>query len=82
MGIGDVETFTVEYSLEIVGATVVNNEVNQIQNDVPPIALVVMNVDNQGIVEYVTDGFSEPTNMNNQPTQKKHCFIQGVLYFL
>ena len=40
--IGDAETFSVEYSSEIVYATVVTNEVNQIQNYVPPIAWVVM----------------------------------------
>ena len=37
------ETLTVEYSSEIVDATVVTNEVNKIQNDVPPIARVVIN---------------------------------------
>ena len=40
--IGDAETFTVEYSSERVDATVVNNWVNQIQNDVPPIAWAYM----------------------------------------
>ena len=40
--IGDAETFSVEYSSEIVDATFVTNEVNQIQNYVPPIAWVVM----------------------------------------
>ena len=35
--IGDAKTFTVEYSSELVDSTVVTNEANQIQNDVPPI---------------------------------------------
>ena len=63
-------------------ATVVTNEVNQIQNYAPPIAWVVMNGEDQVIVEYVTDGFAAPTNMENLSTQKKHCFLQSVLYFL
>ena len=64
--IGYVKTFTVEYSSEIVDSTVVTNKVNQIQNDVPPIAWVVMTGYDQGGVEYVTDGSSAPTNMDNQ----------------
>ena len=36
----------------------------------------------KGIVEYVTDGFYAPNNMKNGSTQKNHCFLQGVLYFL
>ena len=40
--IKDAETFTVEYSSEIVDATDVTNEANQIQNDVPPIAWAYM----------------------------------------
>ena len=51
------ETFTVEYYSEIVDTTVVTNEVNQIKNDVPPIALVVMTGEDQGIFEDVTDDF-------------------------
>ena len=42
------------------------NEVNQIQNDVPPITWVVMTGYYQGIFEDVTDGFSASTNMYNQ----------------
>ena len=41
-GIVDTEKFTVEYSSEIVDEAVVTNEVNQIQNYVPPISWVVM----------------------------------------
>ena len=63
--IGDAETFTVEYSSERVDATVVTNGVNQIQNDVPPIACMGMTVEDQGIVEDVADGFSAPTNMED-----------------
>ena len=40
-----------EYYSEIVDATVVAIEVNQIQNDVPRIAWAVMNVEDQGIGE-------------------------------
>ena len=64
--IGDAETFTVEHSLEIVDVTVVTTEKNQIQDDVPPIVLVVMTREDQGIVEDVADGFFAPTNMDNQ----------------
>ena len=63
--IGDAEKFTVGYSSEIVDATVVTNEVNQIQNDVTPILWLVITVENQGIVEDVNDVFSEPTRMAN-----------------
>ena len=80
--LGDAETFAVEQSSELVDATFVNNEVNKIQNDVPPIAQVVVTVEDQGIVEYVTDAYSVPTNMENQSMQKKNCFLQAVLYFL
>ena len=52
-------------SIEILDAYVVTNEVNQIQNYVTHIARVMMTVEDQGIVEYVTDGFSAPTNMEN-----------------
>ena len=46
--IGDAETFNLGYSSEILDATVVTNKVNQIQNDVPPIAWVeVINTENQ-----------------------------------
>ena len=38
----DTETFTVEYYSEIVDVNFVTNGVNQIQNDVLPIAIVVM----------------------------------------
>ena len=55
--IGDAKTFTVEYSSELVDSTVVTNEANQIQNDVPPIALVVMTGEDQFIVEDVTYDF-------------------------
>ena len=48
--IGDVETFTVWCSSEMVDATVVTNELNQIQNDVPPIAWVVVTGYYKGIV--------------------------------
>ena len=41
-------------------ATVVTNEANQIKNDVPPIALVVMTGEDQGIVEDVIDDFLNP----------------------
>ena len=61
--------------------TVVTNKVNQIQNNVPPIAWEMMNGEYQGVVEDVTDGFASPTNMENLSTQNKHCFLQGVLYF-
>ena len=57
------------------------NKVNQIQNNVPPIAWDMMNGEYQGVVEDVTDGFASPTNMENLSTQNKHCFLQGVLYF-
>ena len=40
--IGNADTFTVEYSSEIMDATVVTSEVNQNQNGVTPIAWVVM----------------------------------------
>ena len=80
--IGHADKFNVEYSLEIVDAIVVTNEVNQIQNDVPYIAWVVITGYYQGIVEDVTDDFDAPTNMVNKSTQKKHCFLQGVLYIL
>ena len=49
--IGDVETFTVVYSSEIVDMTVVTYKVNQIQNYVPPISWVVITGEDQGIVE-------------------------------
>ena len=42
------------------------NEVNQIQNDVPLIAWVVMNGEDQEVVEDVTYGFAAPTNTDNQ----------------
>ena len=61
---GDTETFTVGYSSELVDVTVVINEANQIQNDVPPITWVVVIVYYQWIVEYVKDGFSAPINMD------------------
>ena len=61
-------------------ATVVANEVNQIQNDVPRIVWAVMTVEDQGIGEEVTDGFPTTTNMDNKSTQKKHCLLQGMLY--
>ena len=64
--IGDADTFTVEYSSEIVYATFLTNEVNQIQNDVTPIAWLAMTGEDEGIVEDVTDGFDAPTNMDNQ----------------
>ena len=70
-----------EYSSDIVDVIVVTNEVNQIQNDVPHMAWVVVTLEDQGIVEDVTDGFASPTNMENLSTQNKHCFLQGVLYF-
>ena len=41
----DADTFTEEYSSELVDVTVVTNEANQIQNDVPPIVCVVMTVE-------------------------------------
>ena len=63
--IGYVDIFTVEYSSEIVDANVVTNEVNQIQNDIPPIAWAVMNGEHYRIVEHFTDDFSAPTNMDN-----------------
>ena len=53
--IGDAEKFTVGYSSEIVDATVVTNEVNQIQNYFPSIALVVMTGEYHEIVEDVTN---------------------------
>ena len=34
------------------------------------------------IVEDVTDGFFATTNLDNKSTQKKHFFLQGLLYFL
>ena len=80
--IRDADTFTVKYSSELVDATVVTNEVNKIQNYVPPIAWVLMTLEDQGSVEYVTDGFSSPTNMDNRSTQNKRSFLQCVLYFL
>ena len=63
--IGDAETFTVEYSPELVDVNVVTNELNQTQNYVPPIAWMVMTGEYQVIAEDVTDGFSAPTNMEN-----------------
>ena len=71
-----------DYSSEILDAYVVTNEVNQIQNYVPCISWVVITGEDQGITEYVTDGFSAPTKMENQSTHKNNCFLQGVLYFL
>ena len=56
------------------------NKVNQIQNYVPPIAWVVMTGEDKGIVEYVTDGFDAPTNIDNISTHNKHCFLQGIIY--
>ena len=50
----------------MVHVTVVTNELNQIPNGVPPIAWVVITVDDQGIVEDVTYGFAAPTNMYNR----------------
>ena len=41
----DADTFTEEYSSELVDVTVVTNKANQIQNDVPPIVCVVMTVE-------------------------------------
>ena len=46
--IGDAEKFIVEYSSEIVDATIVTNKVNKIQNYVPPIARVVATGEDQG----------------------------------
>ena len=40
--IGDTDKFTVEYSSDIVDATVVTNKVNQTQNYLPPNAWVVI----------------------------------------
>ena len=76
------EIFSEEYCSEIVNVTVVTNEVNQIQNDVPLIAWAVMNGEDHDIVEYFTDSFSAPTNMDNRSTQKNNFFLQSVLYFL
>ena len=53
--IGHAEIFIVDYSSEILDATVVTNEVNQIQNYFPSIALVVMTGEYHEIVEYVTN---------------------------
>ena len=55
-----------EYYSELADETFVTNEENQIQNDVPPTAWVVITEEDQGIVEYITDGFSTPTNTDNQ----------------
>ena len=71
-----------EYSSEIVDATVVTNEINQIQNYFPHIVWVLMTGEDQGFVEDVTDGFYSPANMDNLSAQKKHSFLQGVSYFL
>ena len=79
--IGDAETFTVEYSSKIVYVIIVTNEMNQIQNYVPPIAWVVITREDQGVVEDVIDDFAAPNKMENLSTQKKHCFLQGVLFF-
>ena len=46
-------------------ATVVTNELYQIQNYVSPTAWVVLTAVDHGFVEDVTDGSSEPTNMDN-----------------
>ena len=78
--IGYAETLTVEYSSQLVDATVVTNEVNKIQNDVTPIVWVAMTGQDHVIVEDATDGFYAPTNMENLSTQKKHILLQGVLY--
>ena len=53
--IGHAEIFIVDYSSEILDATVVTNEVNQIQNYFPSIALVVMTGEYHEIVEDVTN---------------------------
>ena len=63
--LGDTETFTVEYSSELVDATVVTNEENKIQNYFPHITWLVMTGWDRGIVEYDTDNFSATTNMDN-----------------
>ena len=63
--IGDAEKFAVEYSSEIIDATVVTNKVDQIQNDVQPISWSVMTGEDQGVVEDVTYVFSATTNMDN-----------------
>ena len=80
--IGNSDTFTLKYSSEKVYATVVTNELNQIQNHVPPIALVAIPVYNRIIVEDFTDVLSVPTNLDNIITQKKHFYLQCVFYFL
>ena len=54
-----------EYSSELVDATVVTNEENKIQNYFPHITWLVMTGWDRGIVEYDTDNFSAPTNMDN-----------------
>ena len=46
-------------------ATFVTNKVNQIKNDVPPIAWAMMNGEYQGVVEDDTYGFYALTNMEN-----------------
>ena len=53
--IGHAEIFIVDYSSEILDATVVTNEVNQIQNYFPSIALVVMTGEYHEFVEDVTN---------------------------
>ena len=73
--IGYAETFTVEYYSEIMDATVVTNDVNQIQNDVLSIALVVMTGEDQRIVEDVTDGFM------NLPTCKIYQHRRRIVSF-
>ena len=73
--IGDAKTFTVEYSSEILDATFVTNEVNQIQNYVPPIAWEVMAGEDQGIVEYVKNGFLHIT------TWKIYQHIRIIVFF-
>ena len=69
------ETFTVEYYSEIMDATVVTNDVNQIQNDVLSIALVVMTGEDQRIVEDVIDGFM------NLPTCKIYQHRRRIVSF-
>ena len=61
-----------ECSSELVDVNAVTNEVNQTQNYVTHIALVVVNLEDQYIVEYVTDGFFTPINMDNISTQNNH----------
>ena len=64
-----------EYYSEIGGRTVVTNGVNQIKNDVPPIALVVMTGEDQGIFEDVTDDFM------NLPTCKIGQYRRIIVSF-